>query len=182
MALLFSVPGLKLGLTFLGIKYVLYDSLFYWLGHMWHFIKNANAIKTELAADVIFAIFSVVYFYIICNVNLYLSEDTIFGILPRVVARVCGVYIVCFAVIKLKTVGKATRAVAAVGQNSLEIYYIHCVLVRILIAQQMEVLSTSGIITLVIGFVFVMGISVGIIKLSDHLYRLLFAARMKIGF
>lgn len=184
MTVLFAVPGLKLGLTFLGIKYVLYYSLFYWLGHMWHFVKNANITNIESVADTIFAVLSVVYFYIICNVNLYLTEDTILGILPRLIASVCGVYIVCFAVTRLKKVGKEAQTIAVVGQNSLELYYIHCVLVRSLKAQQMEVISTGGVITLVIGFVFVVGVSIGIIKLikkSEHLYKLLFGARMKIG-
>ena len=184
MTVLFAVPGLKLGLTFLGIKYVLYYSLFYWLGHMWHYVKNANIDNIVSVADIIFAVFSVVYFYIICNVNLYSTEDNILGILPRLIASVCGVYIVCFAVTRLKEVGKATRTIAVIGQNSLELYYIHCVIVRSLKAQQMEVISTGGVITLVIGFVFVVGVSIGIIKLikkSEHLYRLLFGARMKIG-
>lgn len=184
MTVLFAVPGLKLGLTFLGIKYVLYYSLFYWLGHMWRFVKNANITNIESVADTIFAVLSVVYFCIICNVNLYLTEDTILGILPRLIASVCGVYIVCFAVTRLEKVGKAAQAIAAVGQNSLELYYIHCVLVRSLKAQQIEATSTSGIITLVIGFVFIVGISIAIIKLikkSEHLYRLLFGARIKIG-
>ena len=182
--MLFAVPGLKLGMTFLGIKYVLYYSLFYWLGHMWHYVKNANIANIVSVADIIFAVFSVVYFYIICNVNLYSTEDNILGILPRLIASVCGVYIVCFAVTRLKEVGKATRTIAVIGQNSLELYYIHCVIVRSLKAQQMEVISTGGVITLVIGFVFVVGVSIGIIKLikkSEHLYRLLFGARMKIG-
>lgn len=184
MTVLFAIPGLKLGLTFLGIKYVLYYSLFYWLGHMWHLVKNANVSNIESVADTIFAVFSVVYFYIICNVNLYLTGDTVLEILPRLIASVCGVYIVCFAATRLKNDGKVMQAIATVGQNSLELYYIHCVLVRSLKAQQIEIVSTSGIITLVIGFLFIMGVSIGIIKLikkSEHLYRLLFGVRMKIG-
>ena len=89
--MLFAIPGLKLGLTFLGIKYVLYYSLFCWLGHMWHLVKNANVSKIESVPDTIFAVFSVVYFYIICNVNLYLTGDTVLEILPRLIASVCDV-------------------------------------------------------------------------------------------
>lgn len=180
MTVLFAVPGLKLGLTFLGIKYVLYYSLFYWLGHMWHFVKNANITNIESVADTIFAVLSVVYFYIICNVNLYLTEDTILGILPRLIASVCGVYIVCFVVTRLKKVGKITQTIATIGQNSLEIYYIHCIIVIKLEPQCVTVLSTSGLITLVTGFVFVMSLTVGLIRLirqSEHLNRLIFGVK-----
>lgn len=180
MTVLFAIPGLKLGLTFLGIKYVLYYSLFYWLGHMWHFIKNANITNIESVADTIFAILSVVYFYIICNVNLYLTEDTILGILPRLIASVCGVYIVCFAVTRLKKEGKVMQAIATMGQSSLEIYYIHCIIVIKLKPQYVPVLSTSGFITLVTGFVFVMSLTMGLIKFirqSEHLNRLIFGVK-----
>lgn len=184
MTMLLTLPGFKLGLTFVGIKYVLYYSLFYWMGHMWHFLKNFCIANIEKSANIIFTIFTVVYLFIICNVNLYLTEDTFLGILPRVIASVCGIYIVCFSIMKLKVVRKFTRVIAAIGQSSLEIYYIHCVLVRSLEAQRMSVLSINGIITLAIGFIFIMGTTVVILKLvkqSEYLYRLIFGAKMKMG-
>lgn len=184
MAVIFAIPGLKLGLTFLGIKYVLYYSLFYWLGHMWHYAREVKFSSLTKIADISFTVMTVVCFYIICTVNLYMTEDTILGILPRVVASVCGVYLVCYSVMKASATGKVAKIVACVGQNSLEIYFIHCVLVRSLSSKQVEIISTDGIITLTIGFVFILAATFGIlsiIKKSEKLYGLLFGASLKVG-
>lgn len=184
MAVIFAIPGLKLGLTFLGIKYVLYYSLFYWLGHMWHYIRKVKFSSLTKVEDGSFAVMAVVYFYIICTVNLYMTEDTILGILPRVVASLCGVYLVCYSVMKASATGKVADTIACVGQNSLEIYFIHCVLVRSFTSQQVEIISTDGIITFVIGFAFILVATFGILSIirkSEKLYRLLFGARLKVG-
>lgn len=184
MAVIFALPGLKLGLTFLGIKYVLYYSLFYWLGHMWHYTRGVKFSSLAKVTDLSFAVMAVVYFYIICTVNLYMTEDTILGILPRVVASVCGIYLVCYSAMKLSAAGRVAHIIAYVGQNSLEVYFIHCVLVRSFTAQQVEVISTDGVISLVVGFAFILVATFGILSIirkSEKLYGLLFGARLKVG-
>ena len=184
LTVLFAVPGLKFGWTFLGIKYVLYYSLFYWLGHMWRFIRALKINNIEVITDIVFAGLAIIYFYIICNVNLYAVEDSIMGILPRVIASISGVYLVCYVVVKSKRAGKVMRAIAFVGQNSLEIYYIHCVLIRSLESQDVGILSANGIFTLAFGFMFIMVASIGILQVirqSEYLYGIIFGAKIKMG-
>jgi hypothetical protein len=65
----------------------------------------------------------------------------------------------------------------------LEISLIHCVLVRSFILQQIEVISTSGIVTISVGFVFVLAATFGIlaiIKKSKYLYGFVFGAKLKV--
>lgn len=183
MVAIFALPGLKLGFTFLGIKYVLYYSLFYWVGHMWHYAGKVKFDGLAKVTDISFAVMAAVYFYIICTVNLYMTEDTLLGILPRVVGSICGIYLVCYSVKKIDVAGKISHVIACVGQNSLEIYFIHCVLIRSFISQQIEVISTSGIVTISVGFIFVLAATFGIlaiIKKSKYLYGFVFGAKLKV--
>ena len=182
LTILFAIPGLKFGLTFLGIKYVLYYSVFYWLGHMWHYCDKINFSGLDKATEIVFSVFALVYFYIINNVNLYNTDDTVLGILPRVLASICGVYIICYCIMKIKNFGKISHFLSGVGINSLEIYYIHCILVRFFSLQQIEMLSLKGILTLVINSVFVLFatyIVIFIIKKSGFFYSILFGSKLK---
>lgn len=182
LIVLFAIPGLKLGFTFLGIKYVLYYSIFYWLGHLWHCISKLNLSGINKLMDISFAIMSLIYFYIIVNVNLYRTEDTLIGIIPRFIASVCGIYIVCFCIMKSKTSGRIKSLLSVVGLNSLELYYIHKILLRSLTIQEIEIISLKGFLTLFANFVFVLLSSyliILIIKSSEFLYSIIFGSKLK---
>lgn len=149
---------------------------------MWRCIGKLKANELAHIKDPLFAVVAIVYFYIICTVNLYMTEDTILGMIPRVIASMCGVYLVCYSVMKSHNEGKLSHVIAYVGQNSLEVYFIHCVLVRSLTAQQIEVISTNGLITLTFGFCFILIATFGIlaiIRKSAYLYRLIFGSRLR---
>jgi hypothetical protein len=185
MAILFALPGLRLGLTFLGIKYVLYYSVFYWLGNMWHKAKQYMTDKGVQASSVydnVFAIASVIYCVIIFNVNLYQTNDDLFGIAPRLVASVCGVYIVSWLVMRASCVGMIAKKVALLGTISLEVYYIHCIIVRALKPVSVTTLSTEWIINVTAEFMFVLLVTIGVVgcvKKSDALCLLLFGVPQK---
>ncbi len=113
-----------------------------------------------------------------------MAEDTILGILPRVIASICGVYLVCYAVMESKAAGKAALVTSLIGRNSLEIYYIHCVMVRSLEPQRIEILSAVGIHTLAVGFAFITLTTLGliqVIKRSKCLYGIIFGNKIKMG-
>lgn len=174
----FATPSLKFGLTFLGIKYILYYSIFHWLGYMWHYTKeNITVIGFKINYDALFVLFFVIYFLIICNINLYLVNDNYFGILTRLIASFCGIYIICFYVFKANNNSELFKMIAIIGENSLEIYYIHCILIRIFTPEYSKLISIEGLAVLMLGTFFILLTSYVISKLikkSNYLYAILF--------
>ena len=68
---------------------------------MWHYAGKVKFDGLAKVTDISFAVMAAVYFCIICTVNLYMTEDIFLGILPRVVGSICGIYLVCYSVMKI---------------------------------------------------------------------------------
>lgn len=161
------------GTTFLGAKYNLYYSVFFWGGWLFRTISKEKIIdiKTGILAKferVIFAVIFVIYSLIILKVNLMQTEDTLWGIVPRFIGSVFGVYILFYIVInysEMWTESFITKSIKLIGQWSLEIYFVHMLLVTNLIKINEVAISVDGIITICVNTIFVMATSIGIIYL-----------------
>lgn len=118
------IAGRILGLKFMGIQYILYYSIYYWLGY---FIKmnqtgiTAFYIKNK---EIINFICVVIYIAIIYNFDLYRCTDNILSITLRIVSALTGNLILislCFEFTENFERWKINR----VGLYTLEIYAVH---------------------------------------------------------
>ena len=117
--------GAKLtSVSFLGIKFILYYGLFYELG--W-FIRWTQAFwekqKTffyDMLAFICICGFSAITF----NVNLYLIEDNLVGIILRFIAGITGNYVIYYVVKKWVPQLRKVK-MEWVGMYTLEIYVTH---------------------------------------------------------
>lgn len=160
-----------IGGTFLGAKYIVYYSAFFWMGWLWRNVSlNTDAIPfgksiRKRIREGTYAAAFLVYFAIILRWNLYLSDDTIIGAVPRLIAGVCGVYILISFVMANCKRNLFFRTVAEIGEISLELYYVHMLITHHIPRIVEQAFSPQGIASVVLHFVFVLTVSLLIIKL-----------------
>lgn len=111
-------------IDFLGIKFILYYGLFYGLG--W-FIRWTQSFWEKQKTD----FYDIVAFICICtfaaivfNVNLYLIDDNIVGIMLRFIAGATGNYVIHYVVKKLVPQLQRVK-IEWIGMYTLEIYVTH---------------------------------------------------------
>lgn len=161
-----------IGSTFLGAKYIVYYSAFFWIGWMWRTV-NLNldslpfgqSIRKIFVGREVYAVAFLVYLAIILRRNLYLSADTITGAIPRFIAGVCGVYILISFVLEKCKRNVFFKMVAEIGETSLELYYVHMLITHHIPTIAAQAFSPYGISTVILYFVFVLAISLLVIKL-----------------
>ncbi len=125
--------ALIMGTSFLGCKFVLYYSLFFWIGYAWKIGVRIYCIKSEkvkckvqklLNGLTLFAF--VIYFLLLSRFNIAEAGDGLVDIIVRFTASVCGVFLVVktvYAVYRDNNI--CSRFLTYVGTYTLEIYYIH---------------------------------------------------------
>lgn len=110
--------------NFLGIKFVLYYGLFYGLGWFirWtqSFWEKQKTIFYDTVAFICICIFAAITF----NVNLYLIDDNMVGIMLRFIAGATGNYVIYYVVRKLVPQLQRVK-LDWIGMFTLEIYVTH---------------------------------------------------------
>lgn len=133
------------GSTFLGSKFVLYYSVYYWLGIAWKFIKTRmEATKFSIKSSHMNIFYSgclAIWAVLLLTYNSYSAADTIMGILPRAICSVCGVFSIIYFVMKVceNKEAKNIQWLLWLGTNSLEIYFVH-----MFIAHNLEFISKNA--------------------------------------
>lgn len=111
-------------INFLGIKFILYYGLFYGLGWFirWtqSFWEKQKTVFYDTVAFICICIFAVITF----NVNLYLIDDNIAGIMLRFIAGTTGNYVLYYVVKKLIPQLQKIK-MDWIGMYTLEIYVTH---------------------------------------------------------
>lgn len=110
--------------NFLGIKFILYYGLFYGLGWFirWtqYFWEKQKTVFYDTVAFICICVFAAITF----NVNLYLIDDNIVGIMLRFIAGTTGNYILYYVVKKLLRQLQKIK-IDWIGMYTLEIYVTH---------------------------------------------------------
>lgn len=120
--------GIQRGVSFLGIKYTLYYSCFYYVGYLYTQIQQRlNRDRFENLKD-IFIFFSIlIYSLILIKQNLYAESEGIRSIVIRFIASFLGCAIVFYTVSSRINMfrGKLGKIFLYAGRYSLELYLVH---------------------------------------------------------
>lgn len=167
-AALLLVIGIKVGISFLGIKLTLYYLPFFYLGYLFSIIEKDCSGKAwfETTKQAIMLPSIIIYSFIIMNFTLYDVEKTLINIAARVVASTLGCMIVfnTMANIEANISGKVKGILILSGQWSLELYVVHILFVSIIKAfPKPDFLSVNGVVLCSINFALMLLFSILII-------------------
>ena len=121
---LLIIIGIKTSLDFLGIKLILYYSIFYIFGWLIKMTENIWKHKWTKLKELVFFFCIVVFLVIVFNYDLYNSEDTIKSIILRLVSGFSGNAVLFNLVNKFEPVFQNLK-LGWIGKYTLEIYTTH---------------------------------------------------------
>ena len=131
---IFFVIGYMCGLSFLGIKYTLFYSLFFLLGYFLAKDKVEKfLLQGNIWSNILLFISFVLFFVVVCKVNVFELPETLMFILLRLMISLMGCLVLFYTVkiIRWERTDILTKSVLWGGQKSLEIYVIHYLFLRI---------------------------------------------------
>ena len=168
LAAFLLIVGIKVGISFLGIKLTLYYLPFFYLGYLFVNIEKEYTGRKwfEITKKAVVLPSIIIYSLIILNFNLYYADDA-FNIILRFVASVLGCMIVFYAManIAANISTKVKRLLMFSGQWSLELYVVHALLISIIdVVPKPEFLSVNGFILCLINFALMLLFSIIIIS------------------
>lgn len=181
----FAGSVIIMGPSFLGCKFVLYYSLFYWIGFAWKTITGIAYWRTEKAKiqikkilDICTVVAFIIYFGLLSRFNIAVAGDGLLEIIIRFIVSVSGIYIVVKTVYSVYTVANPfCKFLTFVGNYTLEVYYIHYIFISFFTPVTYSLASSMGMMSIVfLYFVTLVICAIGIIlsKSSPHLSFLLF--------
>ncbi len=138
------------GVSFLGIKFILYYSVFYLFGY---FLKNTEVKWKKIipsVKNVMTFLCLFVFLAIIFNFDLYHNDDDIVGIIIRIIAGFTGNVVLLAVCVKHEHLLTKIR-IDKLGLYSLEIYVTH-VYVNNLIGKSNNFFSVAGLLNFVCSF------------------------------
>lgn len=169
------------GSSFLGSKYILYYSVFFYLGWLWR--KYGERVAEHLGQkglDAIYAAAVVVWFAILTVFNVYTTSDSGLNIIIRAACSLLGCVVIIHFVLRQYKDGAVWNWLANIGVLSLEIYWVHMLFTDRMPLSGFEWLSLGGIITILLYTAVITAVSLVIIKLckvSDTLNLVLFGIK-----
>ena len=182
--------AIVMGTSFLGSKFVLYYSVFYWMGFAWKtvagIISNKSEqvnLKIEGLLNIIVVIAFVIYFALVSSFNIAEFDDRFHEIIIRFTASVCGIFLVIKTVYAVYSENnQCCKFLAYVGNYTLEIYYIHYLFISFFANVVYPISTPIGMMSIVFLYFVVLALcAVGIMitKSSPHLSFLLFGRSRK---
>ncbi|MBR4769408.1 MAG: acyltransferase family protein [Clostridia bacterium] len=150
------VVGKTVGLSFLGIKFTVYYSLFYFAGYTYGLFQEDvwNRRQLKQIAHVFVAICWGVWISLLMRYSIYLLPDGGISIVRRVAASLTGGGAICGTVSSIPKENKIRRALSYFGVHSLEIYLIHFAFLKIVTAETIPNLSSLyGVGLIVVNFI-----------------------------
>ena len=171
--------GLKVGITFLAIKYTVYYSIFYVLGVFIGKVRN-GILWEELKTVRDFTFFFLLVFYsiMISKYNLPQMPDHSISIVIRLIISLSICY-VCFEVIdRVKINGTVImNLLKKAGNVSLEMYVVHLLVVKMFIGGGIDITTATGFSVAIVYFIIVLLITatiIGIVNLGKFSKLILF--------
>ena len=124
----FGLIGLKFGFDFLGAKYIVFYSVLYYLGYLFHYLIS---VKRLLANDGFVAVCTVIFFIGANYFKILLLPDSLVYMGIRIVLALAGAGVLYRIAVYLSEKGK-TLKLDVIGMFTLEIYYVHSFLLRVI--------------------------------------------------
>lgn len=181
VAVALLVVGIKIGITFLGIKYTLYYSPYFLLGWLIAKLDVIGVLKRyKQSISIATPIVLLAYIFIISKFNVIEAPDSIVNIAIRIAVAVMG----CFVVVnvfnkKLDGDNKGIRFLVYAGNNSLEFYVIYLLVCRFISCKGVAFRSVQGILYALVFFSFLIAVTTLIIHIinSNKYTRFFFFAK-----
>ena len=150
------VLGRMIGMSFLGIKFTVYYSIFYFAGYTYgsfqEEIWNRRILKN--CVQVFVAVCWVVWVLILARVNTYLLPDGGIQVIWRAGASFAGCIAICGTVSSIPKENKVGGGLSYCGFHSLEIYLIHSLFLNIIADEVVpSVSSLAGFLMIVLNYV-----------------------------
>ena len=154
------------GTTFLGAKYVLYYTVFFGAGFL---VKKYRSLIAQLlnkpwVSEGLLGCCLILLAGIVFNTELCKEQDEILNIVLRVVSGFVGIAAVGLLCRKLPR-EKISDKLQRIGGHTLEIYFVHMLLLGILPKADMPIFSVEGLLHFAVYFSLIAVLTVGIIKL-----------------
>jgi len=162
------VIGIKLGITFLGIKYSVYYSLFFLVGMFTYVIKTTKLYEfIKSALNFLWTGLILGFGILVAKCNLILMEDSLLNIILRLFVSIIGCYIVFefIANVSIEIKKKYLNTLEVIGKKSLELYVVQVFTLKFLEIDGYELSTINGFIYMLGYFVIVLIISLLIIEL-----------------
>lgn len=159
------IIGRIVGITFLGIKYSVYYSVYYVAGFiLFRIIKSEKYRNVYLIRELLGTVCIGVYFFLISRYNVFLMPDSSWYIIVRVVISLSGSMIVFMIIDGIKSMaGKIQKALIMAGNSSLELYAVHYFVVRFIQCKSFDINRIDGLFFCAIYTLIVVGFSYTII-------------------
>lgn len=159
----------KISTTFLGSKYVLYYTVFFGAGFLVRKYKPvvAKLLQNRWIADMGFTVCLAVFAGIIFNTQLCQSSDGLVNTILRVLAGMAGIVVVGSLCRQIRgdSESRVKKAMLLIGENTLEIYAAHGLLVAILPKLDIEIFTCAGYITMAIYTIVIGVLTYGLIAI-----------------
>lgn len=161
--------GYKLGITFLGIKYSLYYSVFYVLGFLLSKLKNSERWeRLSSARDVVLLISVVLYAVLISRFNIMKMPDFSISILIRAFISALACYIAFEFIYRIEFPKSQVSAyIEKLGSLSLEMYVVHYFVVRLCGTESFDIGRIDGFGLAILYSVIVLAITQLIISILN---------------
>lgn len=180
LLLILMLVGLKVGMSFLGIKLIIYYSIFYYMGYLFKCYQEKMLSFFWIKKELIVFVCSSLYICGAYRFKVMDVSDTILNVAIRAVLAIVAI-IACLNYFYIIYKNNSCRMIETIGVNTLEIYYVHSFLLRILNIKPAEhLMSVAGITNTVILCVFVFVncfIIVMIIKENKYLTYICFGKK-----
>lgn len=149
------LAGLRFGIKLLGIKFILYYSIFYGIGYVARFFREkSNGFDVNKSVkDVLFAVAVLVFAAVICNVDLYTGGDGLMNISYRLIAGLCGMIALMYVVKRYQSSLQKTK-LPTLGRYTLEVYCTHMYLNNLMSVDNMhDLCSVMGFVNFTAGLI-----------------------------
>lgn len=140
--------GMKLGMSFLGIKYSLYYMLFYMLGWLIHKYdcKNVNW-RNSKQSQIVFIIAILIFGVFYSKFSVVLLPDNYLYILVRGLISIAGCFIIYYFCFSYKLSNNIGKYLEKFGTISLELYVVQYVLINSFVKPyNLSIQSTEGLV------------------------------------
>jgi len=153
------------GVKFLGIKYILYYSVFYGLGYFLRLINIDTNDYIRKHESLLVFVCAIIFILIVVNFDLYHIDDNFVGIILRIIAGISGCYFLYNIVKRYQTYLIKLNA-PKIGRYTFEIYVTHVHVVGLLNINKLFSLNTiPGLLTFCVAFLFTMVITIVLIAI-----------------
>lgn len=181
----FAGLAVIMGASFLGSKFVLYYSVFFWMGSAWkttiNTVRNESEHKKFQIAKIlngVTVVAFVIYFGILSHFNIAEAGDGLVDIIIRFTASACGVFLIVKMVFSVyKENNPCCKFLTFLGKYTLEIYYIHYLFIPYFAGSVYPLATPAGMISLIFLYFAVLSIcalGVMLAKSSPYLSLVLF--------